>query len=204
MQMCEYEIPAALAQAGVTARGMNFCSNCGHRVAFVWLETEQRERHVCSACGAVHYQNPRVLVSCYVYWGSRVLFCRRAEQPARGLWALPGGFVENGESLEEAVIREVREETGVRLDASQLALFRVVSLPHISQVYVEYRCELLRQPRTRAGPEALELAWVRESDLPHDEIAFANNGFVFPEDFFRALKRRAFPVSTVVALGISA
>ena len=56
-------------------------------------------RFVCAACGTIHYQNPKVVVGCLPEWEDRVLLCRRAIEPRHGLWTLPAGFLENGETI---------------------------------------------------------------------------------------------------------
>ena len=84
---------------------MKFCSECGAKVAATFDSSDQKERLVCSGCGTVHYENPKILVVCAASWEGRLLFCRRAHEPGRGLWMLPGGFMENGETLQQAAVR---------------------------------------------------------------------------------------------------
>jgi ADP-ribose pyrophosphatase YjhB (NUDIX family) len=176
---------------------VKFCAHCGGRLAVQWLDSEQRRRQVCTACSKVHYENPRILVSCYAHWRDSVVFCRRAQAPARGLWALPAGFVEKGETLEEAVVREVAEETGLDLGLQPVALFRVTSLPHMNEVYVEYRVELPAAPVFAPGPEALEVALFAESDLPRDQLAFGDMLCGYPDDFYQCLRSARFPVTSI-------
>jgi ADP-ribose pyrophosphatase YjhB (NUDIX family) len=180
---------------GVEAIG--YCTKCGAALALKWLESDQCERRVCSACGEVHYENPRLLVSCYLHWRDRVAFCRRARAPGRGLWALPAGFVERGETLEEAVVREIEEETGLRLDRRRVNLFRVVSLPHINEVYVEFRAELTVAPVFSPGPEALEVALFSERDFPHGDLAFGDVMPDYPDEFFKCLRVGDFPIKSL-------
>lgn len=88
---------------------MRFCSHCGQPVTRKVPEGDNRERHVCSACATVHYQNPKVVAGCIVEWEDRILLCRRAIEPRYGLWTLPAGFMENDETTGEAAIRETHE-----------------------------------------------------------------------------------------------
>lgn len=182
---------------GRRREAINFCSQCGSRLALRWLEAEQRQRHVCSACHRVHYVNPRVLVWCYVHWRDSVVFCRRALPPAQGLWSPPAGFVETGETLEEAVVREVSEETGIRLETKGLELFRVASLPHMNEVYIEYRAELGAEPVFAPGLEALEVALFTEATVPRAKLAFGDMLPAYPDEFFRCLRMRNFPVRSI-------
>ena len=182
---------------GRTVETIRFCMRCGGPLALRWVELDQRERRVCGACGEVHYENPRLLVSCYLHWRDRVVFCRRARAPARGLWALPAGFVEQGETLEEAVVREINEETGVLLAPRRVSLFRLVSLPHISEVYVEFRAELAAVPVFSPGQEALEVALFSERDIPRSDLAFGDVMPTYPDEFFECLRAGYFPIKSL-------
>jgi ADP-ribose pyrophosphatase YjhB (NUDIX family) len=149
-----------------------YCGACGAALEERMVAAEQRIRLVCGGCGAVAYRNPRILVSAVVAAAGRVLLCRRAEPPAAGFWALPGGFMECGESLEEAAARETLEETGVRLDAAELRLHAVSTLPYISEVYVGFRVELKREPALLRGAECAEVRFFAEGELPWAELAY--------------------------------
>ena len=170
-----------------------FCSQCGQALVRRWLETESRHRDVCGGCHTVHYVNPKMLVACLVHWRKRIVLCRRAIEPARGQWYLPAGFVEAGESLEDAVIREVREEVGLQLQDAQLMLYSVTSLPHLDEVYVTYRAELGAEPELQPGPETLDAGLFSERDLPR-RLAFASSSRIFMQEFFDRLRDGIFPV----------
>jgi ADP-ribose pyrophosphatase YjhB (NUDIX family) len=179
---------------GDRAVEMNFCTQCGTRLARRYVKTDRRQRDICSVCGTIHYENPRLLVACYVHCRERVVLCRRAQQPAMGLWAPPAGFVENGETLQEAAVREVVEETGISLEPQRLELFRLMSLPHMNEVYVEFRAELNEEPVVAPGPEAMDVALFSQMDVPRDLLAFANMIPAYPDEFFECLRRREFPI----------
>jgi ADP-ribose pyrophosphatase YjhB (NUDIX family) len=148
---------------------MNFCSRCGARVRLEVPAGDTLPRHVCGVCRTVHYQNPKIVAGCIPEWGPQVLLCRRAIEPRRGLWTLPAGFMENGESTEEAAARETREETLAEVEI--LSLYTMYSLPHISQVYLMFRGRL-RQPEFGAGDESLEVRLFEEHEIPWEAIAF--------------------------------
>jgi ADP-ribose pyrophosphatase YjhB (NUDIX family) len=176
-----------------------YCRECGGRLDRKWLESELQLRAICCNCYSITYENPRVLVCCYLYWQDKLIFCRRANAPARGRWALPGGFVERGETLEAAVIREVHEETGIRLNPRNIALYRVMSIPHMNEVYVEFRSELVRPPQTIPGPEMLEVEGFTQAEIPRRELAFAEMIPDYPDEFYRCVRANKFPIrSTVV------
>ncbi len=148
---------------------MKYCGNCGAPVELRIPAGDDRQRYICSACGSIHYQNPKLVVGCVAEFGDRILLCRRAIEPRLGLWTLPAGFMENGETVEEAAVRETAEEAKARVEI--LSLFSVVSLPHISQVYMLFRGRLLDED-FGAGAETLEVRLFLERDIPWDELAF--------------------------------
>ncbi len=89
---------------------MRYCSNCGHEVVVTIPAGDNLPRFVCEACGTIHYQNPKLVVGCLAEWQGRILLCRRAIEPRKGFWTLPAGFMENGETTEQAALRETAEE----------------------------------------------------------------------------------------------
>lgn len=148
---------------------MNFCSECGSKVALRIPDHDDRERHVCTACGYIHYVNPRLIVCAIPAWKDQVLLCRRAIEPRHGLWTLPGGFMEIGETTQEAAARETREEAGAAIEVHEL--FSLFNVTHIDQVHLFFRASLLT-PDFAPGIESLEAALFREPDVPWREIAF--------------------------------
>lgn len=173
---------------------MKFCGQCGHPLARRVVGSDARERSVCINCHHVYYENPKVLVWCFAYWDSRLLLCRRAIPPAQGLWNAPAGFVEAGETLEEATSRETFEEVGLHLPPSSLILYRVASIPHMNEIYVGFRVELAVEPVLKLGPEVSEAKFWSEGELPFKEFAFREMLEGIPEDFFRCLRAGRFPV----------
>jgi ADP-ribose pyrophosphatase YjhB (NUDIX family) len=101
-----------------------------------------------------------------------VLMCRRAQDPARGKWTVPSGFLECGETLEEGAARETFEEAGVIVDPAHLELQAVVNMVAIGQVAVGFRIEVTSLPTLHPGPECLEAAFFAEEQLPPDELAW--------------------------------
>ncbi len=148
---------------------MKYCSNCGEPLARRIPNGDIRPRFVCEGCHAIHYQNPKIVAGCLPEWAGRVLLCRRAIRPRRGLWTLPAGFMENGETVEEAAARETLEEAQARVKID--ALHTLISLPRIGQVYLMFRCVLL-DLEFAPGAESLEVALFQEEDIPWKELAF--------------------------------
>ena len=150
---------------------MNYCTQCGTHVELRIPEGDSHLRHVCPQCGEIHYQNPKVIVGCIAEWEQRILLCRRAIQPCYGLWTLPAGFMENGESTTQAALRETYEEACARVSIERL--FALINIPHISQVHLFYRARLL-DTNFGAGEESLETQLFAEDEIPWDELAFSS------------------------------
>lgn len=132
-------------------------------------EGDNRSRLVCSDCGFVSYENPKIVVGVVARWEGRVLMCRRAINPRKGFWTLPAGYLELGETTADGALREAREEAeaAVELDG----LLAVYSIPRLSQVQVIYRARLI-DPVVKAGAETLEVALFPWEEIPWKEIAF--------------------------------
>lgn len=149
---------------------MNFCSNCGAAVHRQIPEGDDRPRYVCDQCHAIHYQNPRMVVGAIPEWEDRILLCRRAIAPRAGLWTLPAGYLENGETMQEGARRETREEAGAELGA--LSPFTLYDLPFIGQIYLMFRGPLA-SPACRPGRESAECRLFAENEIPWEGLAFA-------------------------------
>ena len=150
---------------------MNYCTQCGTHVELRIPEGDSHLRHVCPQCGEIHYQNPKVIVGCIAQWEQRILLCRRAIEPCYGLWTLPAGFMENGESTTQAALRETYEEACARVSIERL--FALINIPHISQVHLFYRARLL-DTNFGAGEESLETQLFSEDKIPWHELAFSS------------------------------
>ena len=148
---------------------MNFCSQCGARVALQVPAGDNRQRYVCVSCATIHYQNPRMIVGAIPEWEDRVLLCKRAIEPRYGKWTLPAGFMENGETVADAAARETWEESLAHIDL--LEMFTVLSVPHVDQVHVFYRAKL-REPTFGPTAESLEVALFGEAEIPWEDLAF--------------------------------
>ena len=151
---------------------MKFCSECGSAVSLQTVAGDNRQRFVCDGCGKTHYQNPNVLVAVYVCVGEKILWIKRGIPPAVGKWAMPGGFMENDETPEAAAARELREETGIDIDAGQMMLVSVSSILNMAQTHLVFRCHFDETPAFTCTGEATECCWFDEDSLPWEELAF--------------------------------
>ena len=153
---------------------MNFCSHCGQPVSLRVPEGDHLPRHVCTACGTVHYQNPKIVAGCVPEHDGRILLCRRAIEPRRCYWTIPAGFMENGETTQEAARRESIEEALAEVEIG--SLLAVVHVLHADQVHVVFRARLPK-PEFGAGAESLEVMLCDEHTIPWQDIAFRSVDF---------------------------
>ena len=148
---------------------MNFCNDCGAPVEHRIPPGDSLPRYVCTKCGTIHYENPKMVVGCIPEWENKVLLCRRAIEPRIGFWTVPAGFMENGETTADGAARETLEEANARVEV--LGLYALYNIPHINQVYMLFRARLLDADFS-AGAETLETKLFDEADIPWDGIAF--------------------------------
>lgn len=151
-----------------------FCSYCGEPTQMSVPAGDTRLRRVCPACGAIDYENPRIVVGCVPEHEGRILLCRRAIEPRRGYWTVPAGFLENGETLEEGAARECWEEALARVDIG--TLLAVVNIPEACQVHVFFRATL-QGTAYGVGEESLEAALVAPAQIPWHDIAFRSTTY---------------------------
>jgi len=137
-------------------------------------------RHVCDACGSIHYVNPKLVLGAIPEWEGRLLLCRRAIEPRYGYWTLPAGFMENDETTAEAAARETLEEAGARIELQ--GPFSMISVPYVNQVHVFYRARLL-DLEFKPGVESLEVALFEEARVPWKDIAFRTVGLTLKHWF---------------------
>jgi ADP-ribose pyrophosphatase YjhB (NUDIX family) len=153
---------------------MNFCSHCGAKVAVKTPPGDHLPRHVCDNCGTVHYSNPKLVVGCVPEFENRVLICKRGIEPRLGFWTVPAGFMENGETLQQAAARESHEEALTRVDIG--SLLSIVHVTHAHQVHVFFRARMLT-PDFGTTPESLEVKLITVEEIPWDELAFPSTEF---------------------------
>lgn len=156
---------------------------CGGPLGETAVEGKQRLR--CGACGWVLWEDPKVAVAVVVSRGGRVLLGRRGQGLRQGLWSFPAGFVDRGEQLERAAVREVREETGLIVRLGPLLLLRSEDGdPVVLAVYVAEAVEGEPTP----GDELTELGWFGRDDAP--ELAFGHDREVL-DAWWRTREARA-------------
>ncbi|KAK9839840.1 hypothetical protein WJX81_005356 [Elliptochloris bilobata] len=153
---------------------VKFCRQCSAPLEMRIPVGEREWRPVCTACSTVDYANPKLVVGCIVEHEGRLLLCRRAIQPCRGLWTLPAGYLELGEGSAAGAARETWEEAGARVEV--LAPYSHFDIPIIGQAYLLFRARLMPPYTHAAGEESLETAMFLPDDIPFDQIAFTSIG----------------------------
>jgi ADP-ribose pyrophosphatase YjhB (NUDIX family) len=128
----------------------------------------------------VHYKNPLLVLGCVPEWQNKILLCRRAIEPRLGFWTVPAGFMENGETMQEAAARECREEALAEVEVG--SLLAVVNVTSANQVHVMFRAKL-NEPNFAPGPESLEVALYEEAQIPWSELAFASGEYTLRQYF---------------------
>ena len=146
-----------------------FCRRCGKATHARIPQDDDRLRDVCTACGEIHYVNPKVVVGSVCQHGGMILLCRRAIEPRTGYWTIPAGYMETGETAEEGAKREAYEEARATIEID--GLLAVYSIPRLSQVQLLYRARLVA-PHIEPGPESLEVAMFGWSEVPWEDLAF--------------------------------
>jgi len=135
------------------------------------IKAGEPQRPVCTACGFVFYIDPKLAVIALVPYQGGLVMVRRSIEPGYGLWVVPGGFVDAGELVEDAVARETREEAG--LNVRVVRLLNVHSYQHSRTVVLSYITEYVSGELT-AGDEELEAQVFFRHDIPWDTIAFSS------------------------------
>ena len=173
---------------------MKFCPACAQPVELKVPEGDHLPRAVCTACGTIHYENPRIIAGCVIEVDTKILLCKRAIEPRHGYWTIPAGFMENGESVQQAAAREAMEEALAHVQIG--SLLAIVSVLRAHQVHIMFRARLdPEHPQFGIGPESLESQLYAESEIPWPEVAFLSVEFAlrrFLEDRRNGVERLHF------------
>ncbi|KAH6794662.1 nudix hydrolase-like protein 23 [Perilla frutescens var. hirtella] len=160
----------AVHSAGFTKK-INFCQLCGGPTKHEVPDGEEKMRAICTRCGKITYDNPKMVVGCLIEHENKILLCKRNIQPSHGLWTLPAGYMEIGESAAEGAVRETWEEANAEVEI--LSPFAQLDIPLIGQTYVIFLANLKR-PHFSPGPESSECKLFSLEDIPFDSLAFSS------------------------------
>ena len=161
----------------------SFCPKCGGALALRSIKAGEPERLVCTGCGFIFFLAPKVAVGAVVSASEGIVLVKRGIEPASGKWVFPGGFVDRGERVEDAAIRETREEAC--LDIRLTGLLNVYSYVEHSVIIIVYTAEIIGG-RLAAGDETLEARVYPSEEIPWPELAFPSTAEAL-RDYLKAV-----------------
>ena len=171
---------------------INFCANCGNSMQFNVVEGDHLPRYHCTRCGFIAYQNPHIIVGCLPIWKNKIMLCKRGIEPRMGFWNLPGGFMENNETIKQGATREMKEETGA--DVKIIGVHSIFSVPQVNQLHIHFLAELINLDYVLT-PESIEIEIFDEGSMPWADIAFASTDYSI-KTYFSDLKKNTQSIHT--------
>jgi ADP-ribose pyrophosphatase YjhB (NUDIX family) len=149
----------------------HYCPRCAGVLEKRVIKPAEPKRLVCQMCSFIFYQDPKVVAGTIFTIDGGVVLLKRSVEPALGKWVFPGGYVDRGESVQEAAIRETKEES--QLDVKLGPLLNVYSYSRSPHIIVVYAAEV-SGGELAAGDESLEAATFAPSSIPWQELAFSS------------------------------
>jgi 8-oxo-dGTP diphosphatase len=146
-----------------------YCPRCGGDLDRRLVKASGPKRLVCQACSFIFYQDPKVVAGTVIMLDGGIVLLKRGVEPALGKWVFPGGYVDRGESVQDAAVRETREES--QLDVKLGPLLNVYSYPRSPNVIVVYTAEVVGG-RLTAADESVDARIFAPQDVPWHELAF--------------------------------
>jgi 8-oxo-dGTP diphosphatase len=146
-----------------------FCPRCGGGLEQRRVKTNEPKRLVCQACSFIFYQDPKVVAGTVFTLDGGIVLLKRGVEPALGKWVFPGGYVDRGESVRDAAVRETKEES--QLDVTLGPLLNVYSYPRSPNVIVVYTAEVVGG-ELAAADESLEARVLAPKEIPWHDLAF--------------------------------
>ena len=145
---------------------LEFCSNCGEKNKFG--KKEGNNRFYCLHCHTTHYDNPKPTATLICPKNNSILLVKRAADPGKGLWGLPGGFIERGETPEAGATRELLEETNLTGTVTKI----LGTCSHFNTIFgdillIGMEVQISDWSQTRAGDDALEATLFQLENLPN-------------------------------------
>ena len=166
-----------------------FCPRCAGALERRVLKEREPPRHVCAQCGFVFYLDPKVAACTISLWDGRIVLLRRAIEPSLGKWVFPGGFVDRGETVPAAAVRETLEEVNLRVRIT--GIIDAYSYASSQVVVIVYAADVVGG-RPEAGDECLEVRTFSAEEIPWDDLAFEST-----REALRDYVRRFFPRARV-------
>jgi ADP-ribose pyrophosphatase YjhB (NUDIX family) len=149
--------------------GFRFCPRCGGQLERKKIKANEPERRVCGACDFIFYEDPKIAACTVPVIDNKVVLLKRGIEPSYGKWVFPGGFMDRGERVEEAAIRETWEEANLKVEIDRLLnIYSYSGQPVVIVVYLV----IVMGGELKAMDETLEVATFALEEIPWDELAF--------------------------------
>jgi 8-oxo-dGTP diphosphatase len=147
----------------------HFCPQCGGTLIQRRLKPIEPERRVCNVCAFIFYDDPKVAACTIPIIDDQVVLLKRAIEPSYGKWVFPGGFLDRGERVEDAAIRETWEEVNLKVEITRL--LNVYSYSGYPVVVIVYLAKIV-SGQLQAMDETLEVRTFPLVEIPWEELAF--------------------------------
>jgi len=171
--------------------GFHFCPKCGGSLSRQRLKALEPERLVCGSCAFIFYDDPKVAACTIPLIDGKIVLLKRGIEPSYGKWVFPGGFLDRGERVEDAAIRETWEEVNLKVEVTQL--LNVYSYSGYPVVVVVYLANVVGG-QLQAMDETLEVRTFTTTEIPWEELAFPSTRDALT-DYFALINRPARPRS---------
>jgi 8-oxo-dGTP diphosphatase len=146
-----------------------YCPRCGGGLERRAVKPKDPERLVCQTCSFIFYQDPKVVAGTIFTLNGGIVLLKRGVEPSLGKWVFPGGYVDRGESVQEAAIRETKEESNLHVKLG--SLLNVYSYPRSPNVIVVYTAHVL-EGTLAAADESIDAAIFQPAEIPWNDLAF--------------------------------
>ncbi|MBN2244138.1 MAG: NUDIX hydrolase [Acidobacteria bacterium] len=158
-----------LLQQAAAAKWAKFCPRCGNPLSDRFIDEERQYRRVCPNCGFIFYLNPKVAAGAIPQQDGKIWLVRRNIEPSSGCWTFPGGYVDLGECVPDAAVRETYEETMLRVRLDRL--LNVYSYGQSGIVMIAY-CATVIGGTAGITPECREIQAFGLDEIPWNDLAF--------------------------------
>ena len=164
-----------------------YCPVCGHELMSSIVRENEPPRLVCSdaSCRFVFYLDPKLVACAIVEKDEKIILLKRAFSPERGKWVMPGGYVDRGERVEDAAVRETMEECGINIELKNT--LGIYSYDGYLEVVIVYLADY-KSGELAAGNENTDVRLLDTEDIPWDSLAFKSTRDALKD--YCALKKR--------------
>lgn len=168
----------------------NYCPVCGDKLNKNKIDGHMRKH--CTRCNFVHYVNPKPAVGIIAVKAREIVLIKRGVEPGKGTWSLPSGFIETGETAEEACLRELKEETGLTGDIRQLlGVYTEEAQIYGPVMIIMYLVDNL-QGDMAAGDDAVDVKYVDFNKVGNFNFHCFNQAFTYTLKFLEMNRKSDF------------